>query len=159
MTKSIRHGMGAGKGSGYHNIIPPDPRVHSQSAKGMRQPQNIVIIPLIRKRAEEPNETAVRELLLFTENDGELYRQMLSPLEHSYQRKLDKGEYDKEKAIKGFLNVVNVSAKRYSKEFATPRDKIFTMADKREVARQLEEQFMSEIRVGNRFDADSKPNR
>jgi apolipoprotein D and lipocalin family protein len=36
----MRRGLGVGKGSGYHNIIPRDPMVHSQSAKGVKQPQS-----------------------------------------------------------------------------------------------------------------------
>ena len=37
-----RKGMMVGKGKrGYHNVIPKDPKVHSQSAKGMKQPQRI----------------------------------------------------------------------------------------------------------------------
>ena len=36
-----RKGMGQGKGKGYKNIIGKDPMVHSQSAKGVKQPQNI----------------------------------------------------------------------------------------------------------------------
>jgi len=36
-----RKGLGAGKGKGYKNIMGKDPAVHSQSAKGMKQPQRI----------------------------------------------------------------------------------------------------------------------
>jgi len=38
-----RRGMGAGRGKGYRNIAGGDPRIHSQSAKGMKQPQSIPI--------------------------------------------------------------------------------------------------------------------
>jgi len=44
-----RKGLAKGKGSGYKNIIAKDPKVHSDSAKGRKQPQKIpkvgVIIP------------------------------------------------------------------------------------------------------------------
>jgi len=44
-----RKGMMVGKGKkGYHNVIPKDKVVHSQSARGMKQPQRIPI-PLIKK--------------------------------------------------------------------------------------------------------------
>ena len=36
-----RKNLGQGKGSGYHNIIPKDPKVHSDSAKGIKQPQEV----------------------------------------------------------------------------------------------------------------------
>jgi len=39
MAKRI--GLGKGKGKGYRNIVGKDPHVHSQSAKGIKQPQKI----------------------------------------------------------------------------------------------------------------------
>jgi len=42
-----RKGMMKGKGKGYKNIMGKDPAVHSQSAKGMKQPQRITV-PLMR---------------------------------------------------------------------------------------------------------------
>jgi hypothetical protein len=36
-----RQGMGKGQGKGFKNIIGKDPMVHSQSAKGMKQPQKV----------------------------------------------------------------------------------------------------------------------
>ena len=38
---ATRKGMGQGKGKGYKNIIGKDPMVHSQSAKGRKQPQRV----------------------------------------------------------------------------------------------------------------------
>lgn len=40
----VRRGLGKGRGKGYHNITPKDPRVHSQSARGIKQPQNIGLL-------------------------------------------------------------------------------------------------------------------
>ena len=37
-----RKGLGKGRGKGYKNIIGKDPMVHSQSAKGRKQPQRVV---------------------------------------------------------------------------------------------------------------------
>ena len=42
-----RRGKGRGQGKGYKNIMGKDPSVHSQSAKGMKQPQRVTI-PLMR---------------------------------------------------------------------------------------------------------------
>jgi hypothetical protein len=39
-----RKGMMVGKGSGYKNVVGRDPAVHSQSAKGIKQPQAVNII-------------------------------------------------------------------------------------------------------------------
>jgi hypothetical protein len=38
--------MGAGRGSGYHNLVGKDPHVHSQSARGIKQPQRITQLKL-----------------------------------------------------------------------------------------------------------------
>jgi len=41
-----RKGLGRGLGKGYKNIIPKDPKVHSDSAKGRKQPQKVNIIDM-----------------------------------------------------------------------------------------------------------------
>jgi len=49
-----RKGMGKGKGKGYKNIMGKDPLVHSQSARGMKQPQRVSprITTIMKKRPE-----------------------------------------------------------------------------------------------------------
>ena len=42
--------MGLGRGKGYKNIMGRDPRVHSQSAKGMKQPQKIPNLHIYKGR-------------------------------------------------------------------------------------------------------------
>jgi hypothetical protein len=42
VAKSKRHGLGKGTGSGYRNLIPKDPKVHSDSGKGIKQPQTFI---------------------------------------------------------------------------------------------------------------------
>jgi hypothetical protein len=49
----MRKGMMKGSGKrGYHNIIGKDPMVHSQSAKGIKQPQKRMNILRKRKRRD-----------------------------------------------------------------------------------------------------------
>ena len=36
-----RKGLGKGRGKGYENLLPQDPRIHKDSAKGRKQPQKI----------------------------------------------------------------------------------------------------------------------
>lgn len=47
---AIRKGLGRGRGKGYRNIMGKDPRVHSDSARGRKQPQrlNIPKIPTVK---------------------------------------------------------------------------------------------------------------
>ena len=47
---TIRRGLGKGKGSGYYNLIGIDPRVHSDSARGRRQPQRM---PVMLKKGDK----------------------------------------------------------------------------------------------------------
>jgi hypothetical protein len=51
----VRKGMGKGKGRGYKNLMGKDPRVHSDSAKGRKQPQKLTFaqrfIPAFRPTA------------------------------------------------------------------------------------------------------------
>jgi hypothetical protein len=44
----MRKGMGKGKGRGYKNLMGRDPRVHSDSAKGRKQPQRIALFPITK---------------------------------------------------------------------------------------------------------------
>jgi hypothetical protein len=44
-----RKGMGYGTGKGYKNIIGKDKKVHSDSAQGKKQPQNVNVIAPIQK--------------------------------------------------------------------------------------------------------------
>jgi hypothetical protein len=111
------------------------------------------IAPFKVQKAEPFEETATRELELYTENDADLYRQMRQPIELNLQKKKSKGIYDKEKARKAFLNLVNVAARKYTEEFSAKGDKpssIFKMADRREVARRFEEDFEREYNLENR---------
>lgn len=58
-----------------------------------------------------------REINLFIENDEELYRRMIQPIEKNLLTKFKKGEYDSAKAIKAFLNLVNEGLKKYNNTF------------------------------------------
>lgn len=55
---AIRKGLGKGRGKGYRNIISRDPRVHSDSSRGRKQPQRIKEQMFIRvdvpKKADRP---------------------------------------------------------------------------------------------------------
>jgi len=53
---SKRKGLGRGLGKGYKNLIPKDTKVHSDSAKGRKQPQKIPLPTLIEqsKKIKDP---------------------------------------------------------------------------------------------------------
>ena len=53
----VRRGMGYGTGKGYKNIAGSAPKIHSQSAKGIKQPQKTPIIP--RYKASFENDKVI----------------------------------------------------------------------------------------------------
>ena len=60
-----------------------------------------------------------RELGLYTENDGTIYRQAISPLIFNYARKKVKGTYNKICALKGILGIVELGRRKYIKDFGS----------------------------------------
>jgi len=61
-----RKGMMVGKGKkGYHNVVPKDKIVHSQSAKGRKQPQRI---PQIAKGINE-KAIKIKEIMTLPDKD------------------------------------------------------------------------------------------
>jgi len=90
-VRAVRRGLGKGKGKGYSNIAGRDPMVHSQSAKGIKQPQRvnvpISIKPKIPSVNLEPAEVealeelgyedfySLRDLLLSSQGKIESFRE------------------------------------------------------------------------------------
>jgi hypothetical protein len=101
-----------------------------------------------RRGLRGPHE--VRELQLFCENDGDLYRQQVQPIEKNLAKKITKGIFDKTKAVKLWGYLADNCARKYAKEFGdgSPWHKMFSTADRREVAKAFNESFMRENGVG-----------
>ena len=88
-----------------------------------------------------------RELQLFIDNDGDLYRQQTTPIITNLKKKLAKGIYDRTKAEKLWSYLVESGAKKYAKDFGTddqPRHKLFSRADRKAVAKALNDEFLDE---------------
>ncbi|HEV3059617.1 MAG TPA: hypothetical protein VGY48_15310 [Vicinamibacterales bacterium] len=94
-----------------------------------------------------------RELKIFIDNDGDLYRQQTTPIHKNLVTKIAKGVYDKTKAEKLWGYLVEAGAKKYSKEYGSNEPgewhRTFSVADRREVARELNEEFLTEQKLGN----------
>ncbi len=80
---------------------------------------------------------AMDELDLYACNTAELYPQHQAII-RNYMRKLARGTYDHTLAAKGWLNWVNVAAKRYCREFGGAPVLVFPMATRRALAARLE---------------------
>lgn len=92
---------------------------------------------------------AATELYLFIENDGDLYRQQYQPILKNLVTKQAKGVYDKDKAIKLWLYLVESGAKKYVREYGSGAwHEMFNVPTRREVAVKLNEHFLAESALG-----------
>jgi len=66
-----RKGLGKGKGKGYKNLQGRDPKVHSDSARGRKQPQKINIIPMNTRGKEKktPSKEEIRDYMILHNED------------------------------------------------------------------------------------------
>lgn len=101
---------------------------------------------------------AARELLLYIENDGDLYRQQYLPIDANLKRKIKRGVFDKALAVKLFMYLADNGAKKYVREFGDGRsvpsfargwnvDSIFNKKTRFYVAAQLFRYWMDERRI------------
>ena len=61
------------------------------------------------------------ELFLYTDNDGQLYRQQKRPIEKNLCRKIKKGIYSKQKSVKLWGYLMDSAAKKYCKDMTCDR--------------------------------------
>lgn len=92
--------------------------------------------------------TESRELALFIQSDGELYRRQTLPIIKNLQRKIAKGTYDKQKALILWKHLADSGAQRYAKESGGDWNagpgawhKMFSVADRKEVAKELADYY------------------
>jgi hypothetical protein len=89
---------------------------------------------------------AVRELVMYAENDGRLYERLAQPIMLNLARKLAAGKFDRALAVKGMVPLADEAAKGYTKEFGTGSGfGIFSAATRRAAAADLLAGYMEEI--------------
>jgi hypothetical protein len=101
--------------------------------------------PRVRAAAEPE---MVRELKLFIENDGQLYRSKTVPIQQNLSKKWQKGQYDHAKAPKLWLYLVEEGVKKYRKDHATPDFKV-DPATRKAVAQEFADEWEEELKAGN----------
>lgn len=99
--------------------------------------------------AEEEDEDAVRELVLYADNDGTLYQQSAVPIMKNLTRKWRKGVYDSELAAKLWLYHATRAAKNYAQEFGYA----FSVQDRKAAAKEFEENWRAELEAGNAMES------
>jgi len=99
--------------------------------------------------AEEEDADAVRELVLYADNDGTLYQQSAVPIMKNLTRKWRKGVYDSELAAKLWLYHATRAAKNYAQEFGYA----FSVQDRKAAAKEFEENWRAELEAGNAMES------
>jgi hypothetical protein len=93
----------------------------------------------------------VRELQLYIENDGDLYRRQYTPILKNLATKKGQQRYDSTLTVKLFMYLVDEGAKKYAKEFDDARNwnTMFDKATRTEVAKALVQAFEDEWEAGS----------
>ena len=88
-----------------------------------------------------------RELELYTTNNGDLYRQMITPIINSLRKKYQRGTYDANKAVDLWYNVATEGAKLYNKDFGSDGQwsRLFNVQCRYTVAVNLESYYKEEV--------------
>jgi hypothetical protein len=103
---------------------------------------------------EDVNDDEVRELTLYADNDGDLYRQSAVPIMRNLTRKYRKGVYDPELAVKLWKYHADRAAKKYGKEHGNDDGfKIFSPAVRMAAAREFAENWTAELEAGNAMES------
>ncbi len=97
----------------------------------------------LKTRVGEISEISVRELVLFAENDGDLYRQSLRYINYNMGQFYKKGRFDLQEAVKGYKPFIDMAAKKYGEE------SIFNSAEKWAAAYEMAENNLEEMKLGN----------
>lgn len=93
---------------------------------------------------------AAHELMLYAENDADLYRQSFIPIVKNLEKKYAKGTYDPELAKKLWKYHADRAAAKYGLEHGNGDGlKIFSPSVRREVAAQLQADHYAEMEAGN----------
>ena len=95
------------------------------------------------------------ELVLFGENDGDLYRQRTVPIQKNLSKKFVKGVYDSQLAVKLWKYWADDAAKRYSAQNSTGNDwkQIFSVSDRMMAASYMEDNWREELEAGNAMES------
>lgn len=94
---------------------------------------------------------AAKELELYIDNNGDLYRSRTRPILQNLTRKYKKGNYDVEKAAKLFMYLVEDGMKRYYREFGGSGgwNRMLSVRDRKKLAREYAEYWLEEFKLGN----------
>jgi hypothetical protein len=99
----------------------------------------------------ESPQAVVQELKLFTENDGDIYRQMTTSILKNLATKKASGKYSHDKAVDAFMYLAEAGAKKYAQEMGSPGQAwhtMFPIEARRVAAAEWRDEFESEYENG-----------
>ena len=100
----------------------------------------------LNQKNEQIDDDLVNELSLYARNTSEIYFQKHVPFVKNYRKKMDKGIYNQELAVKGILNnYVPVIVQSYNKEIGQVKP---TKVDKMALAQEILAFILSDINEG-----------
>lgn len=85
--------------------------------------------------------TESRELFLYATNDGNLYRQMITPIINNLRKKAQRGVYNSKKAVDAWYPVATAASEKYNKDYGYT----FTVQERFTAAVDMEEYYREEI--------------
>lgn len=93
------------------------------------------------------DEDAVRELVLVITNDGDQYRQQITPAIDNLKRKAKKGTYDRDLAVKLWQYVADEGVRRYNKKYGSGTYSVAWLnpATRRAIAEELRDYYEEEV--------------
>lgn len=89
-----------------------------------------------------------QELQLYIENDGTLHRSMRKPIERNLLRKITKGTYRADLAVKAWQSLAEIGAKKYQREFGDSSAPIFDAIDVKATALRMRNAFIDLVKSG-----------
>lgn len=90
---------------------------------------------------------AVRTLILYAENDGDLYRRLIDPTHKNLEKKINKGQFDFKKSLVSFRRIADAAAQGFTKEHdarGSTSFGVFGVAERNAAARELALDFARE---------------
>jgi hypothetical protein len=106
------------------------------------------------------DQASVSELKLFTENDGDIYRQQTVPILRNLRTKQAQGRYDHDRAVDLFMYLAEAGARKYAREHGGGEHEwhlIFPIDVRRQASAEWRDEFETESSLGNYDNATFLP--
>jgi len=97
----------------------------------------------------DTDQSVVTELVQFTENDGDIYRQTTTSILKNLATKKAQGKYDAELAVQAFMYLAEAGAKKYARDFGGVWHESFPVPIRRMAATHWRDEFETEFALGN----------